>query len=554
MEFLNPGFLGSQAAFRKSFFIPIQANWDTDAAERLKRLTAPFILRRLKTDKNVIDDLPDKIEAKVFCTLTKEQASLYEAVVRDAAEALDSTDGIQRKGVVLATLSKLKQVCNHPAHFLGDNSAVAGRSGKLARLTEMVEEILATGDRALIFSQFTEMGEILRRYLQDSFGREVLFLHGGVSKKLRDRMVERFQAEGGRSVTVRVVSQSRGYRSEPDPRRPCLSLRPVVEPRRGKPGNGSCPPDRSEEQGAGPQVRLRRDTRRTHRRNDRKQEGNLGKCDRCGGELADRVVYRGTQATFLTRQKCDGRINDEEPASCHGGTTDMMVFFPPFRRPREAKGGIKAQSRRGDFGESWWAKRWIGKLESFNIGARLGRGRSYARSGQVLSITIEKGLVEAKVQGSRSRPYGVVIKVKPLSEADWRNLLEELSSQAFFAAKLLAGEMPREIEDVFKQAGLSLFPEKSGDLQTDCSCPDWSNPCKHIAAVYYLLGEEFDRNPFLIFKMRGLDREELLDGLGKGLEKAGMVQPKDGGETRPGIPDEPLDPDVAAFWKGTETH
>jgi SNF2 family DNA or RNA helicase len=195
MEFLNPGLLGTQADFKRRFFIPIQAGHDQEATKRLHRLTSPFILRRLKTDKTVIADLPDKMEMKVFCTLTKEQASLYAAVVKDAGRDLDETTGIQRKGVVLATLSKLKQVCNHPAQFLGDNSAIPGRSGKLARLTEMLEEALDIGDRALVFTQFAEMGEIIRRHLQDTFGREVLFLHGAVPKKQRDVMVARFQEE-----------------------------------------------------------------------------------------------------------------------------------------------------------------------------------------------------------------------------------------------------------------------------------------------------------------------------------------------------------------------
>jgi SNF2 family DNA or RNA helicase len=198
MEFLNPGFLGTQAAFKRTFFIPIQANRDPEASQRLKRLTGPFLLRRLKTDKTIIADLPDKLEMKVYCTLTKEQASLYAAVVGEADRALnEAEEGIQRKGVILATLSKLKQVCNHPAHFLGDNSAIPDRSGKLARLTEMLEEALEAGDRALIFTQFSEMGAIIQRHLQETFGREVLFLHGGVPKKQRDRMVERFQATGG---------------------------------------------------------------------------------------------------------------------------------------------------------------------------------------------------------------------------------------------------------------------------------------------------------------------------------------------------------------------
>ena len=165
MEFLNPGFLGSQREFKEAFFIPIQAGRDPEAAEKLKRLTGPFVLRRLKTDKTIIADLPEKMEMKVFCTLTREQASLYEAVVKEAVRGLDDTEGIQRKGIVLATLSKLKQVCNHPAHFLGDNSPIPGRSGKLARLTEMVEEMLEVGDRVLIFSQFAEMGELLKKHL-----------------------------------------------------------------------------------------------------------------------------------------------------------------------------------------------------------------------------------------------------------------------------------------------------------------------------------------------------------------------------------------------------
>ncbi len=196
MEFLNPGFLGTQAEFKRTFFMPIQTNRDPEAVGRLKRLTGPFLLRRLKTDKAIIADLPEKLEMKVFCTLTKEQASLYAAVVQEAVPEIDSAEGIQRRGVILAALSKLKQVCNHPAQFLGDNSALPGRSGKLARLTEMLEEMLAVGDRALVFSQFAEMGALLRRHLQETFGREVLFLHGAVPKPQRDRMIERFQADG----------------------------------------------------------------------------------------------------------------------------------------------------------------------------------------------------------------------------------------------------------------------------------------------------------------------------------------------------------------------
>jgi SNF2 family DNA or RNA helicase len=210
IEFLNAGWLGTQAEFKRTFHVPIQAEHDPDAARRLKKLTAPFILRRLKTDKAIIADLPEKLEMKVFCTLTKEQASLYTAVLADTTAQIESSEGIQRSGLVLATLVKLKQVCNHPAQFLHDHSTVGGRSGKLARLTEMLEEALSAGDRALVFTQFAEMGELLKNHLQEEFGREVLFLHGATPKAHRDRMVERFQAPDVDAPPVFILSLKAG--------------------------------------------------------------------------------------------------------------------------------------------------------------------------------------------------------------------------------------------------------------------------------------------------------------------------------------------------------
>jgi len=233
---------------------------------------------------------------------------------------------------------------------------------------------------------------------------------------------------------------------------------------------------------------------------------------------------------------------------------DHYRYFPPAR-PREAKGGIKAQTKRGAFGQSWWAKRWIAVLESFNIGQRLARGRSYARRGQVLSINISKGEVTASVQGTRATPYKITIKVKALSAARWKKLAKNLAGQAIFAAKLLAGEMPQDIEKAFEDVGLSLFPDKLKDLQTDCSCPDWSNPCKHIAAVYYLLGEEFDRDPFLIFKLRGMSREELVALLGETGRKSTPEKPRPRAtapepQTEAPVPTEPLPLDASGFWEG----
>ncbi len=189
---------------------------------------------------------------------------------------------------------------------------------------------------------------------------------------------------------------------------------------------------------------------------------------------------------------------------------DYWDYFEPSR-PIKVEGGIKTKSERGAIGSTWWSKRWVSVLESFNMGARLTRGRSYARQGQVLSIDVQPGLVKAKVQGSRPRPYNVEIHLKPLSDQDWDKVTDAMADQALFAAKLLAGEMPTNIEEAFSAVQLSLFPTAARELETDCSCPDWANPCKHIAAVYYLLAERFDEDPFLIFKLRGRTKEQIIE-------------------------------------------
>jgi SNF2 family DNA or RNA helicase len=195
MEFLNPGYLGSSTDFRQRFAIPIERYHDAERSDTLKHLIQPFVLRRVKTDKAIIQDLPDKMEMKVFCNLTSEQASLYEAALKEMLEKIEETEGMARRGLIFATLLKLKQICNHPVQFLADSSSLPRRSGKLARLEEMLSEVLAEGDKALIFTQFAEMGELLRRYLQEKLGCETLFLHGGTAKKQRDLFVQRFQEE-----------------------------------------------------------------------------------------------------------------------------------------------------------------------------------------------------------------------------------------------------------------------------------------------------------------------------------------------------------------------
>ncbi|GAA4567802.1 DEAD/DEAH box helicase [Micromonospora coerulea] len=202
MQFANPGLLGPAATFRKTFAEPIERHGDDEVAGRLRRITGPFVLRRLKTDSSIISDLPEKLEMEVLCNLTAEQAALYRAVVDDMLAKIESSDGMERRGLVLATMTRLKQVCNHPAQLLRDGSPLPGRSGKLERLEEIVDEVLAAGEKALLFTQYAEFGGMLRGHLSARVGREVLFLHGGVGKADRDAMVTRFQSPDGPPLFV----------------------------------------------------------------------------------------------------------------------------------------------------------------------------------------------------------------------------------------------------------------------------------------------------------------------------------------------------------------
>jgi uncharacterized Zn finger protein len=183
------------------------------------------------------------------------------------------------------------------------------------------------------------------------------------------------------------------------------------------------------------------------------------------------------------------------------------------RQTRRKADGIKAKSQRGKFGQTWWAGQWLAALDRLVDTGRLSRGRSYARSGQVLNLDVSPEGVKSRVQGSRATPYNVTIRFQALSDEEWDRVADAMASEAIYAAKLLAGEMPQQIEEAFETAGTHLFPATGKDLITNCSCPDWANPCKHVAAVYYLLGERFDEDPFLIFLLRGRSKEEIAAAL-----------------------------------------
>ena len=220
----------------------------------------------------------------------------------------------------------------------------------------------------------------------------------------------------------------------------------------------------------------------------------------------------------------------------------MSAFYP---RPRKAAGGIKARSVRGPIGEQWWSRRFTDVLESFGLQTRLTRGRAYARSGQVLSLDIGTGHVTAQVQGSRVKPYAVKLTVDPLTTRQWKRVEEALAARAVFRARLLAGEMPTEIEEVFAACGTPLFPKSARDLTMTCSCPDWEVPCKHLAAVCYVLAEAFDADPFGMLAWRGKGRADLLTALRR------LSDSRAGGRPVIDVADAPLSPSPATFWSSS---
>ncbi len=206
LDFANPGMLGRPSDFRKRFSVPIEREKDENAVSRLRAITSPFILRRVKTDPSVISDLPAKNEMTVRANLTAEQAGLYKAVVDEMMAQIADAKGMKRKGAVLSALTRLKQVCNHPAHFLSDGSPVLKRghhrSGKIGLVEDMLDSILGENEKALLFTQFREFGDIVAPYFAERFGTAVPFLHGGVTKSKRDAMVEAFQADGGPPIMM----------------------------------------------------------------------------------------------------------------------------------------------------------------------------------------------------------------------------------------------------------------------------------------------------------------------------------------------------------------
>ena len=237
-----------------------------------------------------------------------------------------------------------------------------------------------------------------------------------------------------------------------------------------------------------------------NQRNGQKYQSKSGQ-RRNGNRNGQQSSNRNRQQNGNRRQQ-NGSQNRSEPSTPWG------------MNPRQTEAGIQTRSQRGEiFAKNWWARHWIDALENLMQGVRLERGQHYARMGQIVSMEEIKGGIMARVQGSRPKPYRVTIQLTPLNNRQWEKVFDILADKAIYVAKLLAGEMPEDIESVFTEAGVSLFPTRSIDLQTKCTCPDKVTPCKHIAATHYILGDRFDEDPFLLFRMRGRNEEQIMEAL-----------------------------------------
>ena len=524
MEFLMPGLMPNRARFAREILRPVQAG-EKKAMDRVRRMTAPFILRRLKTDKEIIDDLPEKIETKEFCTLSREQASLYSAVTTALTQELEGTEGIKRKGVVLGAITALKQICDHPLLYVKDKSDYKNRSGKMARLAEIAEEMLAAGDRALIFTQYAEMGAILKKFLQEMFGREALFLHGGVPREKRDEMVRRFQ-EDENAPPFFILSLKAGGTG--------LNLtranHVVMFDRWWNPAVEQQAVDRAYRIGQRSNVQVHYFCCRGT------LEEKIEALIESKKELASMLV--GTGESWLTE------MSDSDLTSSSRSKKRRWKAYDAVRTRRKI---LPLQKTARNALRHKVAHRARTRLRHELVVAPLGHrhrtvhrrrphiARKKLRAPRPGRQHLHRaGLVTAFVQGTRKTPYQIRLGFETVTPDARELILFRFRERAAFTAQLLAGEMPDEIEQIFKESGTPLFPNKNTLRRFKCSCPDDPTPCKHIIAVLLLLGEELEDDPFILLRLRGLDKESLINLLT-------LESPRDDGPL-------PIDEDDAEPW------
>ena len=476
LDWATPGLLGSRGAFRRTWAAPIEAGVDPEVTARFRQLVAPFLLRRRKSDPGVAPELPPKTETDHLLSLTREQVVLYEAFVRDTLDRIERSDENARRGLVLALLTGLKQICNHPAHFLKQGSMTT-TSEKVELLDEIVDTVAAEGGAVLVFTQYVAMARLLSGHLERR-GVGHLFLHGGtpVARPRDDGRA----LPGRRSAGLPALAQGRRHRPQPHPRRPRRPPRPLVEPRRRGPGQRPGAPDRADPPGAGPPDGHHRHHRAADRRPARSQAQSRRRRAGARRDGADRARRRRAARPGLA------------PA---GGR--LMATHP--RQP----------PRRGARATTWWGKAWVRAVEEAAYGERdLLAARASARAGRVGAVTVEPGRFLAAVEEGDDA-FTVSGSVPVLDGPGVAAFVEAVGAEVGRIAALLAGDLPHALVEHAEESGVELLPY-GGELATHCSCEPWADPCPHALAVLYQLTWLLEADPFVLLALRGVERDELM--------------------------------------------
>ncbi len=503
LDWTTPGLLGRLGTFRRRYADAAEGG-DPVAAERLARLVRPFLLRRRKTDPGVAPELPPKTETDRAVALTPEQAGLYEAVVaRESLEALEGTEGFERRGLVVALLTSLKQICNHPAQYLGEHRGrLSGRSGKLELLDELLDVLLAEGASILVFTQYVQMARLLERHLA-SRRVPTQCLHGGTPAAPARR--DGAPLPGGGRTGVPALPQGRRDRSEPHTGEPCHPLRPLVEPGGRGPGHRPGPPHRPDPARSGAPAGHGGNRRGPDRRHAAAQAGTggLGARHRRGAGAGRTHGFR----TGRARRAAEGGAlsgGDEQEhvmAEAGSGTHMSTAAHAEGAEGRERVFAPLPPAHGRSFARTWWGRTWLKALEDTALdGAQLKLGRAFARRGAVGAVAVRPGRITALVLGTDRTPCRADVLLRRLTADEWDRLLDVVVAQSGHIAALLDRDMPPRLVEDAADAGLDLLPG-IGDLEPECACGGWDH-CAHTAALSYQTARLLDEDPLALLLMR----------------------------------------------------
>ena len=529
-DFINPGLLGSAKQFSR--YARMLADRETNPYGPLRELVRPYILRRMKTDKSIISDLPDKTEVKAWCGLSRRQAALYEQAVRELGDALENSDGIQRKGIVLAMLLRLKQICNHPSQWLRDGAWAEADSGKLARLREIAEVVASRQEKMLVFTQFREMTAPLAAFLAEVFGRPGLVLHGETAVRGRRDLVRTFQED--ENVPFFVLSLKAGGSG--------LTLTAASHvvhfDRWWNPAVENQATDRAFRIGQKRNVLVHKFVCRgtVEEKIDALIESKQGVSDELlsgGGEI-NLTEMKDDDSAASGGARFERRDEGLTSMSWYGGWAPYVTVA---ERRRRAVLAMAKLTKKGHpvapvvidgraIATTFWGKAWCENLESYqDFANRLPRGRTYVRNGSVLDLQIAPREVTAMVSGSSL--YRISVSIDTVAKPHWRSICKDCAGGINSLVELLQGRLSQGVMERICRQGLGLFPGPK-EIRFKCSCPDYAFMCKHVAAVLYGIGARLDQQPELLFRLRAVDEKDLLVGIDNSLPmtKAGPAAGK----------------------------